>query len=74
MTKGWVRRCFWAWLSVGMPSERVFKILSGVQTLKVVFLMSGFCLSVFALSEGESAVVRSHLVDLTTPFQALDDI
>lgn len=57
-----------------MPSERVFKILSGVQTLKVVFLMSGFCLSAFALSEGESAVVHSHLVDLTTPFQALGDI
>lgn len=57
-----------------MPSERAFKILSGVQTLKVVFLMSGFCLSAFALSEGESAVVHSHLVDLTTPFQALGGI
>lgn len=67
VTKGCVQQC-WAWVSVGMPSEWVFTIVSGVQILKAVFLMSGFCLFAFVLSEGELAVVCSHMVHLTTPF------
>lgn len=36
--------------------------------------MSGFCLFVFVLSEGELAVVHPHLVGLITPFKSLGDI